>query len=129
MLNKREFLKVGSVLAATTPLLAMASTNSPSSVSASSGAPPRRSSPPAGGSTTTEQGNIQLIDRRGVHWAWVDNTGTRDVGGEINALIEAHWNEDGLKGLPPPPSSRASPNDTLIPHLKAILPHENCRNS
>jgi hypothetical protein len=31
--------------------------------------------------------------------------------------------------IPPPPSSRASPNDTLIPHLKAILPHENCRNS
>lgn len=38
-----------------------------------------------------EQGSAQLISRHGVHCARLDNTGTRDVGAKINALIEAHW--------------------------------------
>lgn len=62
----------------------------------SSGTSSKKSLPPAEASTTTEAGNVQVINRSGVHWARVDNTGTRDVGAEINALIEAHWNEDGL---------------------------------
>jgi hypothetical protein len=47
-------------------------------------------------STVTEKGNVRLINRRGDFWAQLDNTGTRGVGAEINALIEAHWEAGGV---------------------------------
>jgi hypothetical protein len=43
-----------------------------------------------------EHGNVQLVGRDGTSWAAVDNTGTRDAGAEINALIEEHWDAGGL---------------------------------
>ena len=43
-----------------------------------------------------QQANVQVISRTGSHWARVDNSGTRDAGAALNALLEEHWDEGGL---------------------------------
>ena len=43
-----------------------------------------------------QQANVQVISRAGSHWARVDNSGTRDAGAAINALLEEHWDGGGL---------------------------------
>ena len=55
-----------------------------------------------------QQANVQVISRAGSHWARVDNSGARDAGAAINALLEEHWDEGGLDLLlaPAPTCSR-----------------------
>ena len=45
---------------------------------------------------TMEAGTVQLISSSGTRYADVDNSGARDAGAFLNALIEEHWAPGGL---------------------------------